>query len=76
MKLHILSDLHLEFGPFEPPPTDAQVVILAGDIHVRTLGITWARKTFPHQEVIYVAGNHEFYGAHWDDLLPELREEV
>lgn len=32
MKLHILSDLHLEFSTFEPPPTDADIIILAGDI--------------------------------------------
>ena len=32
MKLHILSDIHLEFAPFDPPETDADVVILAGDI--------------------------------------------
>lgn len=31
-KLHILSDLHLEFSTFEPPATDADVIILAGDI--------------------------------------------
>jgi hypothetical protein len=26
MKLHILSDLHLEFMPFDPPQTDADVI--------------------------------------------------
>ena len=31
MKILILSDLHLEFATFEPPKTDANVVILAGD---------------------------------------------
>ena len=32
MKLLILSDLHNEFQPFEPVETDADVVVLAGDI--------------------------------------------
>jgi hypothetical protein len=32
MKLHILSDLHTEFAAFAPPETDADAVILAGDI--------------------------------------------
>ena len=32
-----------------------------------------ARKTFPSHEIIYVAGNHEFYGQHWDLLVVELR---
>ena len=34
MKLHILNDLHIEFEAFEPPATDADLVILAGDIGV------------------------------------------
>ena len=38
MKLHILNDLHIEFGDFEPPATDADVVIQAGDIGV---GLYW-----------------------------------
>lgn len=65
MRLHILSDLHLEFGPmprdFEPPPCD--VVILAGDIWKTAHGVTWAGETFK-TPVIYVPGNHEFYGRH------------
>lgn len=63
MKLHILSDLHLEFHAFEPPPTEADVVILAGDIAVGQDGIDWARQQFS-VPVIYVPGNHEYY--HWD----------
>jgi predicted phosphodiesterase len=76
MKLHILSDLHLEFARFHPPTTDADVVVLAGDIHLHTHGITWAREAFPDREVICLAGNHEFYGAHWIGLLEELRGEA
>lgn len=34
MKLHVLSDLHLEFGGFPVPETDADVVVLAGDTRV------------------------------------------
>ncbi|HTD65141.1 MAG TPA: metallophosphoesterase, partial [Candidatus Limnocylindria bacterium] len=33
MRLHILCNLHLEFGPAKIPTTDADVVVLAGDIH-------------------------------------------
>ena len=32
MKLHILSDLHLSVQGLQHPETDADVVILAGDI--------------------------------------------
>ena len=28
MRLHILSDLHIEFGEYDPAQTDADVVIL------------------------------------------------
>jgi Icc-related predicted phosphoesterase len=62
MKLHILSDLHTEFADFDPPKTDADIVVLAGDIGVGTGGIEWAARQFPDAPVVYVPGNHEFYG--------------
>lgn len=61
MKLHILSDLHTEFADFTPPHTDADVVVLAGDIGVGEGGIEWAARHFADVPVIYVPGNHEFY---------------
>ncbi|EQD64109.1 metallophosphoesterase, partial [mine drainage metagenome] len=45
------------------------VVVLAGDIHAGVKGITWARKHFCLSPVIYVPGNHEYYG---EDLLEHL----
>lgn len=63
MKIHYLSDLHLEFGTMRrsyQPPTEADVVVLAGDIGVGLQGIDWALKTF-EVPVVYIAGNHEFY---------------
>lgn len=62
MKIHILSDLHTEFSDFDPPETDAEVVVLAGDIGVGAGGIEWAARQYPEAPVIYVPGNHEFYG--------------
>ena len=64
MKLHVLSDLHLSQAGFEPPDTDADVVVLAGDIARPREAIAWARRF--RQPVLYVAGNHEFYGASMD----------
>ena len=72
MKLHVLSDLHTEFADFSPPETDADVVILAGDIGVGLGGIEWAARQFPKAPVIYVPGNHEFYG-HDIGLTDELK---
>ena len=79
MKLHVLSDLHVEFSSYTPDPDTvkaANVIVLAGDIYLGIKGITWARKTFPDRPIVYVAGNHEFYGRHWDKLLDQLRKEA
>ncbi|HRK78250.1 MAG TPA: metallophosphoesterase [Thiobacillus sp.] len=63
MKIHLLSDIHLEFGKLKLPEVDADVTVLAGDIGVGLQGIEWALQTIPwHRPVIYVMGNHEFYG--------------
>ena len=75
MKIRVLSDLHLEFFDWTPPPVEADVVVLAGDIHAGVLGIPWARRQFPAAPVIYVPGNHEFYSARLQDVLVALRKE-
>lgn len=79
MKLHVLSDLHLEFAPHVVDADAAEaadVIVLAGDIHTGVQGITWARQSFPDKPIVYVSGNHEFYGHHWDKLLDQLREKA
>jgi Icc-related predicted phosphoesterase len=79
VKLLVLSDLHVEFAPFVPgadASAAADVVVLAGDIHKGVLGIRWAAETFPGKPVVYVAGNHEFYGGHWERTLAEMRAEA
>lgn len=73
MKLYVLSDLHLEFSTFEPFKTDADVVVLAGDIGKGTSGIEWARNAFPDKEIVYVPGNHEFYGTQRPETLAGMR---
>jgi predicted phosphodiesterase len=73
MQLHILSDLHLEFQDWRPPSTDADVIVLAGDIHVGTDGLSWGRTNFPDSPIVYVVGNHEFYGSEMQSALVELR---
>jgi Icc-related predicted phosphoesterase len=69
MKLHVLSDLHTEFGDFDPPETDADVVVLAGDIGVGTDGVEWAARQYRKVPVTYVPGNHEYY--HFDIGITE-----
>ncbi len=61
MKLHILSDLHVEFADFQMPETDADVIVLAGDIGVGAGGLEWLRDQNVTKPVVYVPGNHEYY---------------
>ena len=75
-RLRIFSDLHLEFVDWIPPPAAADAIVLAGDIAVGVQGIQWARRQFPDTPVVYVPGNHEFYGARLPDALAELRSEA
>lgn len=79
MKILVLSDLHIEFAPFDPVYGGVRIdhgvdlVVLAGDIHVGTRGISWARQSFPDKAIVYVPGNHEFYRGHWLHTLDALR---
>jgi predicted phosphodiesterase len=61
LKLHILSDLHVEFGSVDPPCAAADVIILAGDTHTREKGPGWVQEAWPGKTVVYVTGNHEYY---------------
>ncbi len=72
LKLHIVSDVHLEFGKWPRALSlsaiDCDVHIFAGDIGVGLSGLRWAleRCTRP---VVTVMGNHEFYGRRTVDRL-------
>jgi len=78
MRILLLSDLHLELWRECAPQIDVSVsqpdvVILAGDINAGAKAVAWAAETFASVPVLYVAGNHEFYG-HWLDRVPtEIR---
>lgn len=61
MKIHLLSDIHLEFADFTPSTVVADLVILAGDISTGHRGLKWALDNFGNTPVIYIPGNHEFY---------------
>lgn len=76
MRVRILSDLHLEFGEFTLPEAPADLVILAGDVHVKRNPVPWILQNFPELPVLYIAGNHEFYGEKFPRQLEKLHEEA
>lgn len=76
MRLHVLADLHLEFGRVDIPETDADVTVCAGDVHAGTRGLEWIKSHFPAKPVIYVIGNHEFYHQELPALSEQLKREA
>jgi predicted phosphodiesterase len=73
MRLLVLSDLHVEVAPFATLRPDADLIVLAGDIHNGAPAVRWARGTFPDRPIVQIAGNHEFYDGEYHAVLAELR---
>lgn len=71
MKLNVLSDLHLSQGELPIPDADADLVVLAGDIARPARAMAWAARI--PRPVLYVAGNHEFYGGTLEGTAAELK---
>lgn len=63
MKIHLVSDLHLEFAPYpNGAPKGTDVVIAAGDIMKGPKGPFLLREIFgDYVPIVYIAGNHEYY---------------
>ncbi|TAX99536.1 phosphatase [Rhizobium leguminosarum] len=79
MKIWVFSDLHLEFGvPFKTdPPKDVDVVVCAGDVLTRGIvpSMRWLAENVARKiPVVFVAGNHEFYGSSIVDSLREVEQ--
>jgi predicted phosphodiesterase len=85
MKIQLLSDLHNEFlrssKKFPPhqwsgtiPETDADIIILAGDIDTGSNGAEWAIMESERlcKPILYVLGNHEFYGHEYWGLKEKI----
>ena len=75
MRVQIFSDLHLEFDPAIPAlAPDADAVIVAGDLAPYTPGLlARVRDAWRHaRHVLYVAGNHEYYGHDLDEAAEAL----
>ncbi len=76
MKLHVISDLHLRpQHEFSIPATDADLIVLAGDIGRGLTGVEWAMAECARLDkpAVYVLGNHEYYTQVFPDLVEEAR---
>jgi len=79
LRIQLASDLHLEMlgrgfacERLIAPAADADLLVLAGDVANGTRAIElFANWPVP---VLYVAGNHEFYGLIWESTRAHLRK--
>jgi Icc-related predicted phosphoesterase len=92
MKLHLLSDLHLEFAPYENVNPGADILILSGDIVVaerftrsetspyyaqaQSWNTWFETQCAQYDHVIYVLGNHEHYDGKFYETPDLLRKEL
>lgn len=86
MRLHILSDIHIEArrppkrlpgqqaqrATYVPSITDADVTVLAGDIHKGVRAVEWALGTFKGPTVL-VPGNHEVWGGNVQRTVEKMK---
>lgn len=70
--LNILSDLHLSLGALTVPENGADLVVLAGDLARPREAVSWASGFA--KPVLYIPGNHEFYGGSISGTVDELRQ--
>lgn len=76
IRVRVLSDLHLERDlPDAIAGAQADLVVLAGDIHNHAEGLRWAAETFDAgTPVVYVPGNHEYYDGAFGALDTAMRD--
>jgi predicted MPP superfamily phosphohydrolase len=79
MKIHLVSDLHLEsnyrfVGDVFPEPPKCDVIVVGGDLVPLEHGYDKAKAYFTYlkgfaEHVIYILGNHEMYGSQWEHTI-------
>lgn len=80
MRIRVLSDLHHEFfldkgrAFRDLLPVDCDVLVLAGDISTECIGTALAHFCDRFRHVVYVLGNHEFYGSSVSRTLDRIEK--
>jgi predicted phosphodiesterase len=76
MRIQILSDLHNEFSYYQiKVADDVDVLVIAGDVTVaRNLGQLKALAQSISQPMMFVAGNHDYYGGDFDLVNDYLKK--
>lgn len=75
-RIHVLSDLHLEFSNFKMTEEEYDILVLAGDISqdLNSLRVFFDRNLKENIPVVYIMGNHEFEGKRFEDALLKYKE--
>lgn len=67
-RIHVLSDLHLDTGPYAlPSDLEFDILVAAGDIGPIEVSVPWLAAI--GKPVVYVLGNHEHYDRAFTDTL-------
>ena len=80
-KIIPLADIHGEFLDWthrekcKKTTSNGEIVVAAGDIHTKGRGPEFLRYIYPNCEILYVAGNHEYYGSSIPAMDDRLRKE-
>lgn len=80
MKIWVLSDLHFRMSEidWDIELPDANVCVVPGDVTDPPLeSLVWLQKNIGHRmPVVFVAGNHEYYGHSYTEALLEAKSEA
>ena len=71
-KIAIISDIHHRAYDQMGIPDNADIYIIAGDVDSGTYGCSYIDWRFVDKEVIYVPGNHEYYGHEYHSLRDDM----
>lgn len=79
MKVFTASDLHGEIWSHDydvPTNLDFDVAVFAGDVHHAYRAVNWLtnQRALWGKPVLFVAGNHEYYGSILEDAAARIRE--